>query len=78
MDLKQFLKENAIINQSELAKQMWPDNKSAKTKLSNKLRENSRAGGVGTFKLLPADEDAAKQALYKVAKDILDYVLEKK
>lgn len=40
MDLKQFLDTNPLINQAELARMMWPDKqKTAKTRLSNKLNE---------------------------------------
>ena len=39
MDLKQFLKDNPMIKQAELARLMWPDKKNTNTKLANKLSE---------------------------------------
>jgi len=40
MDLKQFLKDNPVIKQAELARLMWPDKNNTNTKLANKLAEN--------------------------------------
>lgn len=41
MKLKDFLADNKIINQAQLAKLLWPENKSANTKLANKLSETA-------------------------------------
>lgn len=53
MTLKDFLDDNPIINKTQFANEMWPDNKSAKTKLSNKLAENI----VGSGKQRITDND---------------------
>lgn len=41
MDLKQFLKENPLIKQAELARLMWPGKSNTNTKLANKLAETA-------------------------------------
>jgi len=62
MDLKQFLKDNPLISQTDLAHAMWPDKpKSAKTKLSNKLNEAKQ--GNSKQRITEADLELAKKAL---------------
>lgn len=68
MNLKQFLEENPIINSSQLANQMWPDNKSARSKLTNKLNEN--IAGTGKQRITEDDEKKAIDVLKKLAKAI--------
>lgn len=77
MNLKEFLTENKIINRTELAEMMWPGNRSAKTKLSNKLNEAKRSEGAVPFKMMPDDEQRAKEVLLEVASTILEYVKKK-
>ena len=64
MDLKQFLIDNPVINQAELARMMWPDKKATNIKLANKLanRANQR--------ITPKDETLALQALKKLGYNI--------
>jgi len=64
MDLKQFLLDNPMINQAELARTMWPDTKATNIKLANKLanRANQR--------ITPKDEALALEALKKLGYNI--------
>ena len=64
MDLKQFLIDNPVINQAELARMMWPDTKATNIKLANKLanRANQR--------ITPKDETLALEALKKLGHNI--------
>jgi hypothetical protein len=66
MDLKQFLKDNPIIKQAELARLMWPGKSSTNTKLANKL-----AGTAGQ-RLTDDDISRAKAALEKLGENIQD------
>lgn len=68
MDLKQFLEENPIINLSKLADKMWPENKSSRSKLTNKLNENTV--GNGKQRITENDLINAKKVLKKLADDI--------
>ena len=68
MDLKKFLENNPIINTSQLAKEMWPDNKSARSKLSNKLNEN--VVGTGKQRITEKDFEDAKRVLNTLADEI--------
>jgi hypothetical protein len=52
MDLKQFLKDNPMIKQAELARLMWPDKSNTNTKLANKL--------AGTAGQRVTDDDLAR------------------
>ncbi len=65
MDLKKFLEENPIINQAVLARSMWPENKSANTKLANKLAENK--AGTGKQRITEKDYEKAKEVLRSLA-----------
>jgi len=69
MRLKEFLDNNPIIDKAQLAKLMWPENKSARSKLSNKLNEN--IAGSGKQRITDKDFEAAKSVLKKLADDIL-------
>ena len=67
MKLKEFLEQNPIINNAQLARLMYPYNKSANTKLANKLAEN--ISGSGRQRVTEADEEIAKkEALAKQIK----------
>jgi len=68
MDLKKFLEENPIINTAQLAKEMWPDNKSARSKLTNKLNEN--IVGTGRQRITEKDIEEAKRVLDKLVENI--------
>ena len=69
MDLKQFLKDNPLISQTDLAHAMYPDTpKSAKSKLSNKL--NEAKAGSGKQRITPKDEALALEALKKLGHNI--------
>lgn len=72
MDLKQFLKDNPLISQTDLAHAMWPDRpKSAKTKLSNKLNEVKM--GNSKQRITEADLELAKAALIKLGVNISSF-----
>lgn len=68
MDLKKFLEENPIINQAVLAREMWPTNKSARSKLANKLSEN--VVGTGKQRITEKDYEDAKKVLKQLAERI--------
>jgi len=69
MDLKQFLKDNPLISQSDLAHAMWPDKpKSAKSKLSNKLNEVKM--GNSKQRITEADMDLAIEALSRLCVNV--------
>lgn len=57
MDLKEFLKNNPLVKQAELARLMWPDKKHTATKLANKL------SGANNQRITPEDESLALKAL---------------
>ncbi len=64
MDLKQFLIDNPLISQAELARLMWPDKNATSVKLANKLA--NRAGQ----RITPTDEQLAIDALQKLGINI--------
>ncbi|WP_284464861.1 hypothetical protein [Chryseobacterium sp.] len=68
MDLKKFLEDNPIINTAQLAKEMWPENKSSRSKLSNKLNEN--IVGSGKQRVTEKDIEDAKRVLKKLSDNI--------
>ena len=68
MDLKKFLEDNPIINKAILARMMWPDNKSANTKLNNKLAENMV--GTGKQRITEKDYERAKEVLKQLSANI--------
>ncbi|MBB4807438.1 hypothetical protein HNP38_002744 [Chryseobacterium defluvii] len=68
MKLKEFLERNPIINSAQLAKEMWSDNKSAPSKLTNKLNEN--IVGNGKQRITEKDMEMAEVVLKKLADDI--------
>jgi hypothetical protein len=72
MELKKFLEDNPIITKAELARLMWPDNKSPNIKLGNKLTGSSSP--TGKQRVTEKDEQRAKEVLAGVAKSILDYI----
>ncbi|MGC4130486.1 MAG: hypothetical protein QM564_13260 [Bergeyella sp.] len=72
MTLKEFLEENPIINRAELARAMYPNNKSASTKLAHKLAEN--ISGTGKQRILESDEKIAKEELEKLLHRIVSYI----
>lgn len=76
MKLKDFLEQNPIINKSQLAENMWSDNKSAKSKLYNKLAE--RTVGSGIQRITEQDETNAKQVLSILAENITAYIRSEK
>lgn len=69
MTLKQFLDAHPIIDKAALSIQMWPDIKSPKSKLYNKLSET--ASGTGKQRVTDKDFENAKAVLKKLAEDIL-------
>lgn len=64
MDLKQFLDDNPLISQAELARLMWPGKNATSVKLANKLA--NRAGQ----RITPKDEADAIEALKKLGVSI--------
>lgn len=68
MNLKYFLEKNSIINMSQLANEMWPENKNARVKLYNKLQE--KKSGSGIQRITEDDIKEAKRVLNKLADDI--------
>lgn len=69
MDLKQFLDNNPLINQAELARLMWPENlKTARSRLSNKL--NNAKAGSGKQRITDDDLKLAREALIKLGANI--------
>jgi hypothetical protein len=75
MNLKEFLESNPIINKAQLAEAMWDGNKSAKSKLYNKLAE--KTVGSGKQRVTEADELNAKKNLMNLAENIINYVNDK-
>ncbi|MGJ1290356.1 hypothetical protein [Sphingobacterium multivorum] len=71
MDLKEFLKNNPIINKAELARQMWPGTNTPNIKLSNKMAGSE--SGTGKQRITEADEKAAKDALLELSRKIAEY-----
>lgn len=74
MELKKFLEENPVIQKMELANLMYPNTKSARTKLSNKL--NEKIVGSGKQRILPKDIEDAKRALAIVRDRINKFIEE--
>lgn len=68
MNLKDFLEKNSVINMSQLANEMWPENKNARVKLYNKLQE--KKSGSGIQRITEDDIKEAKRVLNKLADDI--------
>lgn len=68
MDLKEFLDKHPIIDKAQLAKLMWPENKSARSKLTNKLNEN--VVGTGKQRVTEKDFELAKEVLNKLSDEI--------
>lgn len=68
MKLKEFLDNNPIINSAQLAAKMWPENKSARSKLTNKLNEN--IVGSGKQRITDLDDKAALEVLQKLSDEI--------
>ncbi|WP_051230792.1 hypothetical protein [Epilithonimonas caeni] len=72
MTLKEFLEHNPIINNAQLARLMYPNNKYPNTKLASKLAEN--LSGSGKQRITEADEKLAKQELEKLVHRIVEYI----
>ena len=68
MKLQQFLEENPIINKSQLATDMWVNNKSAKSKLYNKLSE--KVVGSGKQRVTESDLKNTISILDKLVQNI--------
>ncbi len=68
MNLKDFLEKHSIINMSQLAKEMWPENNNPRIKLYNKL--NEKKAGSGIQRVTEDDIKEAKRVLNKLAEDI--------
>lgn len=69
MDLKEFLLNNPLINQAELARTMWPDKKATNIKLANKLA--NRQGQ----RITPDDQKLAFDALQELGVNISELTL---
>lgn len=67
VNLKEFLENNPIITMTGLAKGMWPSNKSARSKLNNKIHENAGQ------RVLPEDIQEAIKVLAKLAENIEEF-----
>ena len=72
MTLQEFLEENPIIKNAVLARSMYPNNKSAHTKLANKLAENK--SGTGKQRVTDTDEALAKEELEKLIHRIVAFI----
>ena len=72
MNLKEFLEKNPIINKSQLSQEMWVGNKSPKSKLYNKLSENTV--GSGKQRITEKDEEDAKRVLEQLVHKIVKYI----
>ena len=70
MTVEKYLKENKAVSVSEVAKRMFPKNKTAKSYLSKKL--NKKDG----FKFTLADAEKALEALKKIYGNINCLTLE--
>jgi len=68
MELKEFLERNPLINVAKLAYLMWPDVKSAPSRLNNKLKENT--AGNGKQRITERDHERAKEVLKALINDI--------
>ncbi|HBR10720.1 MAG TPA: hypothetical protein DD740_00625 [Chryseobacterium sp.] len=66
------MKDVSIVNNAQLARLMYPNNKSANTKLANKLSEN--LSGTGKQRITEADEELAKKELEKLVHRIVAYI----
>lgn len=71
MKLKEFLESNPIINNAQLAKLMYPNIKSANTKLANKLAEN--VSGSGKQRITDKDLKEAISVLDDLCKKIQEF-----
>lgn len=67
VNLKEFLEKNPIITMTGLAKGMWPSNKSARSKLNNKVHENAGQ------RILPEDTKEAIKVLDKLVENIEEF-----
>ena len=67
MDLKQFLKDNPLINHAELARLMWPGKAATNIRLANKLANKQGQ------RITPKDEEAAILALNKLGVNISQF-----
>lgn len=71
MNLKSLLDNNPLINMSQLANEMWPDNKNARIKLFNKL--NEKKSGTGIQRITENDNKAALEVLNKLSDQIEEF-----
>lgn len=67
MTLKEYLDKNPIINKAELARLMWPDVKSASSRLNNKLKEVMSGNSIQ--RITEKDQASAKVILQQLGHD---------
>ncbi|WP_185246616.1 hypothetical protein [Chryseobacterium bernardetii] len=71
MNLKELIDGNPILNQAQIAKAMFPNDKYAPQTLSAKLREVKQKSG--TQRITDDDTKNAIEVLDKLVKNIEDY-----
>lgn len=72
MELKEFLDNNPILQKKELGKLMYPGNKSAASKLGNKLAE--REVGSGKQRILEKDIQDSVRAFKDLRDSLTEYI----
>ena len=68
MPVKQLLEKHPLLTIAELARLMYPENKSARSKLTNKLNEN--IVGSGKQRITSKDLQLIKEILSKHADEL--------
>ncbi|MDV3749687.1 hypothetical protein CMU21_17805 [Elizabethkingia anophelis] len=68
MTVKELLEKHPLLTHSELARLMYPENKYARSRLSNKL--NEKTAGSGSQRITEKDIELIKVILGKHADDL--------
>lgn len=68
MTVKELLEKHPLLTHSELARLMYPENKYARSRLSNKL--NEKIAGSGAQRITEKDIEIVKEVLGKHADDL--------
>ncbi|MDE5516405.1 hypothetical protein KRE49_11710 [Elizabethkingia meningoseptica] len=68
MTVKELLEKHPLLTHAELARLMYPENKYARSRLSNKL--NEKTAGSGSQRITEKDIEIVKEVLGKHADDL--------